>query len=105
MKMSPDGSRLYFMDNTMAFFLDPTGNEKTRAALMQTQRFSRHLYAALDRVSVGTLQHLLAQEKDSPYEILTPSEMRAVVARRDVIKKHVEDLVAMYGEHAVLAFP
>jgi hypothetical protein len=105
MKMSPDGSHLYFMDNTMAFFLDPTGNDKTRPALLQTQRFSRHLYRALDRVSVGTLQQLLAQEKDSPYEILTAGEMRAIVARRDVVKKHVEDLVAMYGEPAVLAFP
>jgi hypothetical protein len=105
MKMSPDGSRLYFMDNTMAFFLDPAGNEKTRSVLQATQRFSRHLYRALDRLSVGTLQHLLAQEKDSPYEILTPSEMRAVVARRDVVKKHVEGLVALYGEPAVLSFP
>ncbi len=38
-------------------------------------------------------------------EILTASEMRAVVARRDVVKKHVEELVAVYGEPAVLAFP
>jgi hypothetical protein len=109
MKMSPDGSHLYFMDNTMAFFLDPTGNEKTRPVLLQTQRFSRHLYRALDRLSVGTLQQLLGQEKAGPgqeiYDILTPSEIRAVVARRDVVKKHVEELVASYGESAVLAFP
>ena len=105
MKMSPDGSHLYFMDNTMAFFLDPNGTEKTRNALLRTQRFSRHLYQALDRVSVRGLEHELAAEKDSPYEILTPSEMRAVVARRDVIKKHIEDLVALYGEPNVLVFP
>jgi hypothetical protein len=105
MKMSPDGSRLYFMDNTMAFFLDPTGNEKTRPVLLATQRFSRHLYRALDKVSLGTLQQVLSQGNDSPFEILTPSEMRAVVARRDVIKRHVEGLVAAHGESAVLAFP
>jgi hypothetical protein len=104
MKMSPDGSRLYFMDNTMSFFLDPGGNDKTRPLLMRTQRFSRHLFRALDRVSLGTLQQL-AQETQFPYEILTPGEMRAVVARRDVVKKHVEALVATYGEPAVLAFP
>jgi hypothetical protein len=105
MKMSPDGTHLYFMDNTMAFFLDPNGHEKTRAALLRTQRFSRHLYRALDRLSVRRLEHELAAEKDSPYEILTPSEMRAVVARRDVIKKHIEGLVALYGEPNVLVFP
>ena len=104
MKMSPDGSHLYFMDNTMAFFLDPNGTEKNRNALLRTQRFSRHLYQALDRVSVRRLEHELAAEKDSPYEILTFSEMRAVVARCDVIKKHIEDLVALYGEPNVLVF-
>jgi predicted transcriptional regulator YheO len=105
MKMSPDGSHLYFMDNTMAFFLDPAGNDKTRPALQRTQRFSRHLYQALDRVTVATLEQELAAEKDSPYEILTPLEMRAVVARRDAVKKHIDGLVALYGEPNVLVFP
>jgi hypothetical protein len=105
MKMSPDGLRLYFMDNTMAFFLDPEGNGKPRAALQRTQRFSRHLYRALDRVSVPTLERMIHDEKDSPYEILTPSEIRAVVARREYIKRHIDTLVAMYGEPRVLAFP
>ena len=105
MKMSADGTHLYFMDNTMAFFLDPTGNDKTRPALQRTQRFSRHLYQALDRVSVVGLQQELAAEKDSPYEILTAAEMRAIVARRDVVKKHIDGLIAMYGEPNVLLFP
>jgi hypothetical protein len=105
MKMSPDGQQLYFMDNTMAFFLDPAGNDKTRPALQRTQRFSRHLYRALDRVTVASLEHELAAEKDSPYEILTPLEMRAVVNRRDAVKKHIDGLVALYGEPNVLVFP
>jgi len=105
MMMSPDGSRLYFMDNTMAFFLDPEGNGRTRPALQRTQRFSRSLYRALDRVSVSGLEHELAGEKDSPYEILTPAEMRAVVARKEVVRKHIDGLIAMYGEQNVLLFP
>jgi hypothetical protein len=105
MKMSPDGMQLYFMDNTMAFFLDPDGNGKTRPALQRTQRFSRSLYRALERVSVAGLERELAAEKNSPYEILTPAEMRAVVARKEVVKKHIDDLVAMYGEEKVLLFP
>lgn len=105
MKMSPDGRNLYYMDNTMAFFLDPAGNDKTRPALQRTQRFSRQLYRALDRVSVGRLERELAGEKNSPYEILTASEMRAVVARRDAAKKHIDGLVALYGESNVLMFP
>jgi hypothetical protein len=104
-KMSPDGAQLYFMDNTMSFLLDPTGNDKTRPVLVRTQRFSRSLYRALDRVSLPGLQRVLNQEKESPYEILTQAEMRAVVARRDAVRKHIDGLVASYGEGRVLAFP
>ncbi len=105
MKMSPDGTRLYFMDNTMAFFLDPAGHEKTRTPLLRAQRFSRRLYRALDRVSVPALEKVLTEGEDNPYEILTASEIRAVVARRDVAKRHIEGLVASYGDQKVFAFP
>jgi hypothetical protein len=54
-KMSPDGERLYFMDNTMAFFVNAEGHERNRAALLRAQRFSRHLVRALERVTEDTL--------------------------------------------------
>ncbi len=40
----------------------PNGTEKNREVLVRTQRFSRTLYEALDRVTVPTLQRALAQE-------------------------------------------
>jgi len=105
MKTSPDGSRLYFMDNTMAFFLDGQGNGVTRPVLIRTQRFSRRLYHALERLSVPSIEGVLAEERDSPTQLLTAGEIRAVVTRRDVAKKHIEDLITMYGEQKVLVFP
>jgi hypothetical protein len=105
MKMSPDGRQLYFMDNTMSFFVEPTGNVKTREALLKTQRFSRSTYAALDRISVPTLEQVLAAETGTPYEILTPAEIRAVVARRDVVRQYVAVLIDHFGANDVLAFP
>jgi hypothetical protein len=39
------------------------------------------------------------------YQILTPSEIRAVVARRDLVKRHIDGLVATYGPRNVLVFP
>ena len=105
MKMSADGKQLYYMDNTMSFFVDPTGKQKTRDALMKTQRFSRATYAALDRISVPTLERVLAEETGTPYEILTPAEIRAVVARRDVVRQYIALLVGQFGSNAVFAFP
>ena len=105
MKTSSDGSRLLFMDNTMSFFLEPEGNERTRSTLQRTQRFSRQLYQSLDRISVPTLERILAQASENDYQILTPGEIRAVVSRRDAVKRHIETLVASYGSRNVLVFP
>ena len=105
MKTSADGSRLLFMDNTMSFFIEPEGNEHTRSILHRTQRFSRQLYQALDRVTVPKLEQLLAQAGQDDYPILTASEIRAVVARRDLVRRHIDGLVASYGPRNVLVFP
>ena len=104
-KTSADGSRLLFMDNTMSFFIEPEGNEHTRSILHRTQRFSRQLYQALDRVTVPALERILAQASPDEYQILTPSEIRAVVARRDLVRRHIDGLVASYGPRNVLVFP
>ena len=100
-----DGSRLLFMDNTMSFFIEPQGNEKTRTALGRVQRFSLRLYQALDRISEETLARVLAQASEGDYEILTKAEIRAVVARRDYLKKFIDGLLATFGARNVFYFP
>lgn len=103
MKTSEDGSRLFFMDNTMAFFLDPQGMEKNRALLLRQQKFSRRLHQALPLVDVPTLRRLLHDPDGS--EILTDAEIRAVVQRREFVQRYVGDLIKQYGENRVLSFP
>ena len=105
MKMSADGKQLFFMDNTMSFFVDEDGKDKNRDVLFRTQRFSKTMYEALNQVTEPTLQKALAEEMGTPYEILTPAEIAAVVARRRVIQSHVDALIAQYGVRSVLVFP
>lgn len=105
MKMSPDGTELFYMDNTMSFFVDAAGPEKNREVLFRTERFSKGLYEALDRVTVPTLQRALAQEPGATYDILTPAEIAAVVSRRQVIQQYVRELIARLGAREVLFFP
>ncbi len=103
-KMSPDGSQLYFMDNTMSFFLNPDGHPRNRQQLEKTQRFTRHMYRALARVTVPQLERVMAGGDDTE-DVLTPSEIRAVVARREAAQRHIEALASFYGEPEVIAFP
>lgn len=102
---NPDGSRLYFMDNTMSFFIEPEGNEKTRTALHRSQRFSRRLFQALDRISEEGLTRMLSQASEGDYEILTRPEIRAVVMRRDYLMNYVAGLLTSFGAQEVFYFP
>src|SRR6185312_2998490 len=104
MKMSADGSELFYMDNTMSFFLDPTGPPKNRDVFFRTQRFSRSLVEALNRISDATLRRALGEAGGS-HELLTPPEIAALLGRRDVVKRHIDGLVAKYGAREVLFFP
>jgi hypothetical protein len=103
--MSPDGSELFYMDNTMSFFLDPQGKEKIRDVLLRTERFSRTLVEALNRITGATLRRALGAEAGAGHEILTPAEISAVIARRDMIQRHIDELTARYGAREVLFFP
>jgi hypothetical protein len=106
MKISSDGQQLYFMDNTMSFFLELEGKDKSRQALFRTQRFSRALYQALNRIDAPTLQRMLREDDaGTPLEILTAPEIRAVVTRRDLLRGYIDELIAQYGAKNVLYFP
>jgi hypothetical protein len=100
-----DGSRLYFMDNTLSFFIEPEGNDRTRTALHRAQRFSRRLYEALGRITELVLAEALAQASEGEYEILTKPEIRAVVSRRDYVRKYIDTLIAAHAPPEVLFFP
>jgi hypothetical protein len=103
MKTSSDGSQLFFMDNTMSFYLDPEGTDKNRQVLGRTQRFSRSMHQSLGRVEVSTLRRLFRDPDGTT--VLTDAEIRAVVQRRGFVELMVGDLIHRFGEKNVLCFP
>jgi hypothetical protein len=103
MKTSADGTQLFFMDNTMSFFLDADGPEKARLALYRAQRFSRTLHQSLGLVNIPNLRRVF-RESDAT-EVLTEAEIRAVAQRREFIERYVADLIREHGESNVLYFP
>jgi hypothetical protein len=105
MMTNEDGSRLYYMDNTLSFFLEPEGNERTRTALQRAQRFSRRLYEALGRITEPGLAQVMAQAAEGEYEILTKPEIRAVVSRRDYLRRYLDGLLARHGPSEAFYFP
>ena len=100
-----DGSVLYYMDNTMAFSLEPKGARKSHGHLERVEKFSRRLIGRLRALDETSVKQVLAGEV-GPYEhLLTDAEIAAMLARRDVLLTYVDGLIAKHGEAKVLAFP
>lgn len=104
--MSPDGTLLYFLDNTLAFSTNKLGHRIPTAALWRIQVFPRRLIERLRRLTAEELEATLALGKEDKLRfLLRPNELRAVLARRDNIITYVDELIAAHGEDAVLALP
>ena len=98
---SPDGKMLYFMDNTFGFQVEPEGHLKCREYLRRCQKFSRRTVENLRRLDLATLKQALDVEPGT----LRDEEVKAVLARRDVVLKYIDQLIAANGEKRVLVFP
>ena len=105
-QMSPDGKLLYFMDNSMAFSIARYGHEVNVGAMRRIQVFSRGFVQRLRDLSQETVVTTLAPASDSKLgPLINPTEIRALIARRDNMLRYIDQLIARFGEDAVLAFP
>ncbi len=104
--MSPDGKTLYFMDNTMSFSRFGFGHRMNLLTLRRSQVFPKGLVErirALTPEAVAGAIH--AGEDDGLAPLLDDRELSAIIARRDNMLRYIDQLIAVHGEEAVLAFP
>jgi hypothetical protein len=104
-KCSPDGKFLYFMDNALAFGLEPQGNRRVRVYLERAQKFSRRLYLALKALDRDEVEDVMMTDTGPWPRLLTPAEIDFMMKRRDAVIAYIDGLIAVHGESAVLAFP
>ncbi|MBL9014268.1 MAG: hypothetical protein JNL83_08830 [Myxococcales bacterium] len=105
-EMSPDGKTLFFMDNTMSFSIFSMGHETNLGALRRIEVFPRRLVARLRALTEEQIIDALRVTDDHGLApLLSPAEIRAIIARRDNLLKVIDELIAEYGEDTVLALP
>jgi hypothetical protein len=104
-KSSLGGTVLVFLDNTLSFGGDPNGHNRVRTYLQRSQRFSRRLVDRLRQLDQHMLEEALTRDIDPFPLLLEKYELRAVLKRRDVAIRYIDDLIAQHGEDAVLWFP
>jgi hypothetical protein len=102
---SPDNRVLYFMDNTLSLSTHTLGHANNLAKLNRIQVFPRRLVERLRRLTPEEVSAALAGEDDLLGPLLTDAEIRAIIARRDHLIEHIDQLIGELGEAEVLALP
>jgi hypothetical protein len=106
-KTSPDGATLYFMDNTLSFSPHTLGHNANLTPFHRISVFPRKLIGRLREISLADVTAAIDGDgKDEGLApLLNPWEVRAILARRDHVIHTIDQLIARYGEDAVLALP
>lgn len=105
-KVSLDGKTFYFMDNTLAFSPYTLGHETNLRPLQRCQVFSKSLVAKVRALTYDAIAQALAgNDPGGLAPLLTPIEIRAILARRDHVVGYIDALIAQFGESKVLALP
>jgi hypothetical protein len=92
------------MDNTLSFSIFTLGHETNLLPLRRIQVFPRKLVEKLRALTLESVTEALADHSGLA-PLLTPAEIRAIIARRDHLATYIDQLIAQFGENAVLALP
>lgn len=104
-RASDNGEFLYFMDNTLSFGISAEGHERAIIYLRRSQKFSRRLVQRLRDLSREQLRDALGSDLGPFDYLLTDDEMSSLLDRRDYALAYIDELIATYGDEAVLVFP
>jgi hypothetical protein len=106
-KSSPDKQTLFFMDNTLSFSIYTLGHETNLLPLRRIQVFPRRLVERLRAMTLESVTVALSAGGDESglAPLLYPVEIRAIISRRDHLVRYIDELIAQFGENAVLALP
>lgn len=99
--------RMVYRDNNGGF-LDPlpaARHEMILAFLQRVQRFSRTVIDRARALTLIDLQRAIAPDADGPEPLLSESQLRGVLRRRDTLVQYVDALVSIHGAEEVFYFP
>ena len=103
---TPDGRRLYFMDNGMALVHVPDRNSFAWKAFRSVQRFSRSLLDALERATPDRIERALRIREDRAiWFLVTKPELDDLLRRRRVILTRAAESAIRHGWKEAMYFP
>jgi hypothetical protein len=102
---TPNLKKIYFMDNTFAFYPNNKGTFMCRLYMQRVKKYSSRFITALKSLSSSKIKKELAKVKNPPWKLLKENELKSVMKRRDYLMKYIVKNVAKYGWLKTMVFP
>ncbi len=104
---SASGNDLVLLDHNASFApWSDRQKERMEKLLARTERFPASLITRLRNLAPSVIETALAAEPwHEKNKLLNDSDIKLLLGRRDRLIEHVDKLIALHGEGAVLPFP
>ena len=97
--------RLYYMDNTFAFYPNGEGSATGRQYLRIARRYSEKMIRNLRRLDMRTVRAEVADPGGAPWPVLTDPEVDALLQRKEYLIREITRNIAHYGWEKTVIFP
>jgi hypothetical protein len=97
--------RLYYMDNTYAFYLNGEGSAIGRQYIRVARRYSEKMIRNLRRLDLRTIRTEVADAAGAPWPILSDPEIEALMLRKDYLIREITRNIAHFGWEKTVIFP
>jgi len=97
--------RLYFMDNTYAFYPSSEGTAVGRQYLRISRRYSEKMIRNVRRLDLRLVRTEVADPGGAPWPILRDEEIDALLQRKEYLMREITRTIAHYGWEKTVVFP
>lgn len=101
---TPNLKKIYFMDNTFAFYPNNKGTFMCRLYMQRVKKYSIKFIKNIKALSSKKIKKELAKVKNPPWKLLKDKELKSVMKRRDYLMKYIVKNVAQYGWLKTMVF-
>ncbi|MBU1242867.1 hypothetical protein KJ612_06675 [Myxococcota bacterium] len=97
--------RLYYMDNTYAFYPSGDGSSSGRQYLRIARRYSEKMIRSLQRLDIRTIRSEVVEAAGAPWPILGDEEIEALLQRKEYLIREITRNIAHFGWEKTVVFP
>jgi hypothetical protein len=97
--------RLFYMDNTYAFYPNGEGTPTCRQYMRTARRYSEKMIRNIRRMDLRQVRAEVAESGGAPWPLLKDNEIDALLERKEFLMREITRNIAHFGWEKTVVFP